>query len=55
MLPLPTKADEDNLDKGVIGGLRDNQQQPQVGLVKDAKINLSSRNCELTLIYDAIS
>lgn len=55
LLPLPTKSDEDSLDKGVIGGLRDSNNQLQTGIVKEAKINLSSRNASLTLMYDMIS
>ena len=55
LLPLPTKSDEDNLDLGVIGGLRDSNNQLQTGIVKEAKINLSSRNASLTLMYDMIS
>ena len=55
LLPLPTKGDEDNLDLGVIGGLRDSNNQLQTGIVKEAKINLSSRNASLTLMYDMIS
>lgn len=55
ILPLPTKSDEDNLDLGVIGGLRNSNNQLQTGIVKEAKINLSSRNASLTLMYDMIS
>ena len=55
LLPLPTKSDEDNLDKGVIGGLKDSQGQLQTGIVKSASINLETRNATLTLMYDMIS
>lgn len=55
MLPLPTKSDEENLDRGVIGGLKDSQGQLQTGIVKSATINLGTRNAELTLMYDMIS
>lgn len=55
LLSLPTKSDEDNLDKGVIGGLKDSQGQLQTGIVKSASINLGTRNATLTLMYDMIS
>lgn len=55
MLPLPTKSDEEKLDKGVIGGLKDSQGQLQTGIVKSATINLGTRNATLTLMYDMIS
>ena len=55
LLPLPTKSDEEKLDKGVIGGLRDSQWQLQTGIVKSATINLGKRNAKLTLMYDMIS
>lgn len=55
LLPLPTKSDEENLDKGVIGGLKDSQGQLQTGIVKSATINLGTRNATLTLMYDMIS
>lgn len=55
LLPLPTKSDEDKLDKGVIGGLKDSQGQLQTGIVKSATINLGTRNAKLTLMYDMIS
>lgn len=55
LLPLPTKNDEVNLEKGVIGGLRDSNNQLQVGIVKSATINLGTRNAKLTLMYDIIS
>lgn len=54
LLPLPTKSDEEDLDKGVIGGLKDSQGQLQTGIVKSAKINIASRNASLTLMYDMI-
>lgn len=55
LLPLPTKSDEEKLEKGVIGGLKDSQGQLQTGIVKSATINLGTRNAELTLMYDMIS
>ena len=55
MLPLPTKSDEEKLAQGVIGGLRDSQQQLQTGIVKSATINLGTRNAKLVLMYDMIS
>lgn len=55
LLPLPTKNDEEDLDKGVIGGLKDSQGQLQTGIVKSASINLGTRNATLTLMYDMIS
>lgn len=55
MLSLPTKSDEEKLDKGVIGGLRDSQGQLQTGIVISATINLGTRNATLTLMYDMIS
>lgn len=55
LLPLPTKSDEEDLDKGVIGGLKDSQGQLQTGIVKSATINLGTRNATLTLMYDMIS
>lgn len=55
LLPLPTKSDEEDLDKGVIGGLRDSQGQLQTGIVKSATINIGTRNATLTLMYDMIS
>ena len=55
LLPLPTRSDEEDLDKGVIGGLKDSQGRLQTGIVKSATINLGTRNAELTLLYDMIS
>ncbi|MBO4382203.1 MAG: hypothetical protein IKV77_05200 [Alistipes sp.] len=55
LLPLPTKNDEVKLEKGVIGGLRDSQNQLQTGLVETATVNLTSRNCKLTLAYDMVN
>ena len=55
LLPLPTKSDEEDLDKGVIGGLKDSQGQLQTGIVKSATINLGTRNAKVTLMYDMIS
>lgn len=55
LLPLPTKSYEEDLDKGVIGGLKDSQGQLQTGIVKSATINLGTRNATLTLMYDMIS
>lgn len=55
LLPLPTRSDEEDLDKGVIGGLKDSQGRLQTGIVKSATINLGTRDAELTLMYDMIS
>lgn len=54
LLPLPTRNDERDLEKGVKGGLRDSQGRLQTGIVKSATINLGTRNAELTLMYDMI-
>lgn len=55
ILPMPTQSDEQQLDHGVIGGLRDSQGNYLVGIVENAKINLTSRNCELKIMYDIIT
>ena len=55
ILPLPFPADEYRLDHGVIGGLRDSLGNLQIGIVENATVNLSSRNCTLKLMYDIIA
>ena len=52
---VPMNMGDPTMTQGVRGGLKDRNGNPLTGIIEQAKINLASRNCEMTLEYDIVS